>query len=204
MAEEKKPGKSMAEKIKERELDREEDDYSDLEESQPAPIVITTVKTPMSVYGIGPVFGLIAIVLTIAAVLLRNKWIFASGIPDSQVLRYIYMGLGGVAILIGLVIYWKAVFGIRIDDYINSNRLCKGGIYAWTRNPIYAAILFVCTGALFISGNVYMYAIPIVLWILLTYLLKNTEERDMFQRFGQDYLDYVAVTNRVLPKPPKK
>ena len=204
MAEEKKPGKSMAEKIKERELDREEDDYSDLEEGQLAPIVTTTAKTPMSVYGIGPVFGLIAILLTVGAILLRNKWIFKSGIPDSQTLRYIYMGLGGVVILIGLVIYWKAVFGIRIDDYINTGRLCKGGIYAWTRNPIYAAILFICTGALFISGNVYMYALPIVLWILLTLLLKNTEERDMFKRFGQDYLDYAAVTNRVLPKPPKK
>jgi len=204
MADEKKPGKSMAEKIKERELDREEDDYSDLEEGQLAPIVTTNVKLPMSVYGIGPVFGLIAIALTVGAILLRKKWIFTSGIPDSQALRYIYIGLGCVVILIGLVMYWKAVFGIRIDDYINSNRLCKEGIYAWTRNPIYAAILFVCTGALFISGNVYMYALPVVLWILLTILLKKTEEIDMFKRFGQDYLDYSVVTNRVLPKPPKK
>ena len=158
----------------------------------------------MSTYGIGPVFGLIAIVLTIAGILLRKKWIFESGIPDSSVLKYSYLGLGVVLILIGLFIYWKAVFGIRIDNYLNAGKLCTGGIYAWTRNPIYAAILFVCTGALFISGNVYMYVIPILLWILLTVMLKKTEEKELFKRFGQEFLDYMVNVNRILPKPPAK
>ncbi|MBR0146639.1 MAG: isoprenylcysteine carboxylmethyltransferase family protein [Eubacterium sp.] len=202
--EKKRPGRSMADRIKERENDREEDDYSDLEEGQLAPIVTKAVKTPMSTYGVGPLFGLIAIALTIAGIVFRDKWIFKSGIPDNQVLKYGYLGFGVVLILAGLVLYWKAVFGIRIDDYIGSGKLCTDGIYAWTRNPIYAGILFVCTGALFISGNVYMYAIPILLWILLTVLLKKTEEPDMFQRFGQEYGDYYANVNRVLPKPPHK
>ena len=204
MSEDKKRRRSMADMIKEREFDREEDDYSDLEEGQLAPIVVKNVKVPMSTYGIGPVFGLIAIVLTIAGIIFRDKWIFKSGIPDSDGLKYTYMGLGIVLILIGLVLYWKAVFGIKVDNYIASGKLCTEGIYAWTRNPIYAGILFVCTGALFISGNVYMYAIPIVLWIVLTVLLKKTEERDMFQRFGQEFADYYATTNRILPKPPSR
>lgn len=204
MSEEIKKAKSMADRIKEREHDREEDDYSDLEEGQLKPIVTKTLKTPMSVYGIGPVFGLIALVLTAAGIFFRNRWIFSSGIPDNQVLKYSYLGAGVLLILIGLVIYWKAVFGIRIDDYIASQKLCTEGIYGWTRNPIYAAILFACTGALFISGNVYMYAIPVVLWILLTLLLKKTEEPDLFKRFGQEFADYYATVNRVLPKPPAK
>ena len=194
MSEEKKK-KSMADRIKERESDREEDDYSDIENDELAPIIAKDIKVPLSTYGIGPVFGLI---------LLRKKWIFESGIPDSAVLKYSYLGLGVVLILIGLFIYWKAVFGIRIDDYLNAGKLCTGGIYAWTRNPIYAAILFVCTGALFISGNVYMYVIPILLWILLTVMLKKTEEKELFKRFGQEFLDYMVNVNRILPKPPAK
>ena len=204
MSEEIKKAKNMADRIKERGNDREEDDYSDLEEGQLAPIVVKEIKTPMSTWGIGPVFGLIAIALTVAAILLRDKWIFDSGIPESDALRYTYIGIGCVLILAGLVIYWKAVFGSRIDDYIKTGRLCTEGIYAWVRNPIYTAILFACTGALFISGNTYMYFIPILLWIILTILLKKTEERDMFQRFDQEYLDYMSTVNRVIPKPPAK
>ncbi len=49
-----------------------------------------------------------------------------------------------------------------------------------------------------------MYAIPILLWILLTILLKKTEEPDLFQRFGQEYGEYYTKVNRVLPKPPSK
>ena len=180
------------------------DDFSDLEADQLSPIVATDVKVPMSTYGIGPVFGLIAIALTVAGVLLRDKWIFKSGIPDSNIWKYSYLGLGILVILVGLLIYWRAVFGIKIDNFINSGKLCTTGIYAWTRNPIYAAIIFVSAGALFISGNVYMYVIPILLWALLTVLLKKTEERDMLKRFGQEYLDYMVKVNRILPKPPAK
>ena len=93
----------MADRIKERGNDREEDDYSDLEEGQLAPIVVKEIKTPMSTWGIGPVFGLIAIALTVAAILLRDKWIFDSGIPESDALRYTYIGIGCVLILAGLV-----------------------------------------------------------------------------------------------------
>ena len=203
MSEEKK-SRSITDRIKDREHDREEDDYSDIENDELAPIVATDIKVPMSTYGIGPVFGLIAIALTVFGIVFRDKWIFKTGIPDNQVLKYAYLGLGVLLILVGLVIYWKAVFGIKIDNYINSGKLCTTGIYAWTRNPIYAAILFVCTGALFISGNVYMYAIPILIWLILTFLMKKTEERDMFKRFGQEYLDYMVKVNRVLPKPPAK
>lgn len=184
--------------------EKKADDFSDLEEGQLAPIVATDVKVPMSTYGIGPIFGLVAIVLTVAGILLRDKWIFKSGIPDSDIWKYSYLGLGVLLILLGLFIYWKAVFGIKIDNYINSGKLCTEGIYAWTRNPIYAAIIFVSAGSLFISGNVYMYVIPILLWAFLTFLLKKTEERDMLKRFSQEYLDYMDQVNRILPKPPAK
>ena len=49
-----------------------------------------------------------------------------------------------------------------------------------------------------------MYFIPILLWIILTLLLKNTEERELFRRFDQEFADYVAKVNRVFPKPPAK
>ena len=158
----------------------------------------------MSSFGIGPVFGIITVLLTAFGLFFRNRWIFSSGIPDSNVLKYIYIGLGAVAILIGGKLFLDAQFTERIGDYISSNKLCTTGVYAWTRNPIYAGILLVATGILFISGNVYMYFIPILLWAILTLLLKKTEEPVLIGRFDQDYIDYMAKVNRVLPKPPAK
>ncbi len=168
------------------------------------PIVAKEVVMPMSSYGIGPVFTLIAVALTVLGIFFRNRWIFSSGIPTSNVLRYTYIGLGVVLILAGGKILLDALFTSRINDYIRANKLCTEGVYAWMRNPIYTAILFICTGALFISGNVYMYLIPLLLWGILTLLLKKTEEPLLVKRFGQDYTDYMASVNRIFPKPPKK
>jgi len=168
------------------------------------PIVAKNVVLPMSSVGIGPVFFIIAALFTAFGIVFRNRWIFKSGIPDSNVLKYVYIGLGVVAILIGGKLILDAQFTERIGDYIASNKLCTTGVYAWTRNPIYSGILFFVTGILFISGNVYMYFIPILLWAILTLLLKKTEEPVLIGRFDQDYIDYMAKVNRILPKPPAK
>ena len=177
---------------------------ADPEGNELPPIVATEVKMPMSVFGIGPVFGIIAVLLTAFGIIFRKRWIFASGIPSSNIMRYTYIGVGILIAVIGLIMWLDAVFTVRVDDYIRANKLCTKGVYGWTRNPIYAGILFICTGALFISGNVYMYFIPILLWIILTILLKKTEEPELIKRFGLEYTDYLVSVNRVLPKPPKK
>ena len=181
-----------------------DNEFEDLEGDDLQPIVATKIKKPMSSFGIGPLFGLISIGLTVLAILLRDKWIFESGVPSNKILRYIYLGLGIALAVIAFFIYINALFNSRIGAHIKAGKLCKEGIYGWTRHPVYTAILLACTGALFISGNVYMYAIPIILWILLTILLKKTEEPDLFKRFGQEYADYYATVNRVLPKPPAR
>jgi len=183
---------------------KEKQDFADLEENSLPPIVTKNVVLPMSQFGIGPVYGLIVIALTAFGLFFRKRWIFESGIPSSDVLKYIYIGFGVLLILIGGKLFLDAQFTERIGDHIDQNKLCTTGVYAWTRNPIYAALLFISTGILFISGNVYMYFIPILLWIILTLLLKNTEERELFRRFDQEFADYVAKVNRVFPKPPAK
>jgi len=182
----------------------EGDDFSDINGDSLAPIVAKDIILPMSSYGIGPVFCGIAVFLTAFGIFFRQRWIFSSGVPSSKILRYTYLGLGILLIIAGGLMWLDAVFTARVDDYIKANKLCTKGIYGWTRNPIYAGILFICTGALFISGNVYMYVIPILLWVLLTILLKKTEEPELISRFKLDYTDYMVSVNRILPKPPKK
>ena len=159
--------------------------------------VVKTETTPLPVYGVGPVFGAIAFVATVLGVVFGQSKALKHGISDFFRIPYLCVG---VLLIIGAVFMWsKAYVDVNISDYIRKGNLATTGIYSLTRNPIYAAILFISTGVIFISGNVFMYAIPIFLWGILTVLLQNTEEVLLEQRFGKEYLNYKARVNRILP-----
>ena len=78
-------------------------------------------------------------------------------------------------------------------------KLVTSGIYSKTRNPIYAGVLLICTAALFISGNAFMYLLPIAYWIFLTRLMQITEEPLLRVKFGEEYEAYFKKTYRFIP-----
>ena len=41
--------------------------------------------------------------------------------------------------------------------------------------------------------------LPILFYILLTILIKNTEEKWLLDKFGADYIEYCKHVNRVIP-----
>ena len=166
------------------------------DEYESSKVVKSSVK-PLPTYGAGPVFGAVTIILTILGIVFGHVGPLKNGV--SSTFRIPYIVFGAALICIALMIWTRAIFDVRIDDYINSGRLATKGVYSLTRNPIYAAILFICTGALFISGNVYMYVLPILFWVFLTVLLQKTEEVWLLARFGDEYRDYMRKVNRVIP-----
>ena len=148
-------------------------------------------------YGIGPVYGGIVLALTVAAAVCRNLPVFASGRISS--LRIPLLVIGILLILLGIFMWTHANFISKIEDGINNCRLVTTGIYAWVRNPIYSAIMIACTGVIFIVGNVYFLILPFFFWGLMTVLLKATEEKWLFEIFGQEYEDYCKHVNRCIP-----
>lgn len=159
--------------------------------------VVKVAAKPLPTYGAGPVFGAVAIGLTVLGIIFGHVGPLKGGV--SSTLRIPYIVIGAILIIAGFVMWKKAVFDTRIDDYLSSGKLATTGIYAYTRNPIYTAILFACTGALFISGNVYMYVLPIIFWAFLTILLQKTEEPLLLARFGDEFKKYMNRVNRVIP-----
>lgn len=67
------------------------------------------------------------------------------------------------------------------------------------RNPIYTAFMFFCTGALFISGNIFFLPLFFFYWILMTVLMKNTEEKWLLELYGIEYANYCKKVNRCIP-----
>ena len=95
---------------------------------------------------------------------------------------------------------WISAITISKIDYgIKNNKLVTTGIYAYVRNPIYSAFLFICTGIILFENNLYLLILPIFYWFFLTVLMKKTEEKWLINMYGKEYEDYCRKVNRCIP-----
>ena len=179
------------------------EDFSDLEGSMTESFVVTK-KEHLPKHGPGPLFFGITFAVTVAAVIVGHINPISQGIASFKWLRYSYIGLGSIILLVALKFFIDAVVNAKIFENVENNQLVTTGVYAITRNPICFAIIALNTGILFISGNTYMYILPILYWLFITYLLKRTEEVWLLEKYGKKYLFYMDHVNRVIPNPWKK
>ena len=149
----------------------------------------------LPLYGIGPVYGGVVIALT-AAGCAAGQFIPFGKLPKLQLPLVI---LGILLILYGASLWVRAVIVARLDDSIKENRLVTDGIYAHVRNPIYSAIMFACTGALCIAGNLLFLPLFFVFWGLMTVMMKKTEEQWLSEQFKESYANYCSCVNRCIP-----
>ena len=212
---EEKPEEADKEKVEDSEPDSPQSESSDssgepgeltdedLESSYNETISITA-KEPLPKYGKCFAFVPIACGTTLLAVILGHIPPINMGIPSNSTIRYIYIGFGCLLAVLALLLIVNAIAEAHIYENIQMGKLVTTGVYSKTRNPIYAGVIFGCTGILFISGNAFMYVLPIIYWFLLTYMLINTEEVILRRRFGQDYKEYMQKTNRIAPIPKRE
>lgn len=159
-------------------------------------------KNHLPSYGPGPVFGGVVIALTVAAMLCRNLPVFQCG--NIAALRIPLIVIGIILILFAVFLWLYAVVITKIDDGILHNHLVTTGAYALVRNPIYSAILILCTGVLMIGGNVLFLILPFLYRAFLTVLIKHTEEKWLSELYGEEYKEYCKKVNRCIPWFPKK
>ena len=154
-------------------------------------------KNTLPVFGVGPIYAVSCIILTVLGLYLKKKGFLDSG--ELTALKQSAMVIGGLLIFIGVAVWIYAVLIQRISKEISSGHLVTIGIYSIVRNPIYLAFLCVCTGILITAHNVYLLIFPVVLYIFLTVLMKQTEEKWLLEKFGTEYVEYCKHVNRVIP-----
>lgn len=152
-------------------------------------------KEHLPIYGVGPIYGAGIIIITVIGIALSCMGVLS--IWQFTALKFPFIIAGILIATEGLLVWLKAAS--RIDKYIVSNQLCTEGIYAFVRNPCYSGIMLICTGALFMANNLYLLVLPFIYWISMTILLKNTEEKWLYELYGQEYLDYCQKVNRCIP-----
>ncbi|MGO5092643.1 methyltransferase family protein [Clostridium sp. LCP25S3_F10] len=152
-------------------------------------------KKHLPIYGVGPIYGFSIIVLTIVGIVMSCFEIINYGKFVENKIPFFIIGI--LILAYGFSVWFRGAF--KIDKYITANQLCTEGIYAIVRNPCYSGIMLMCTGAIFIANNVFLLILPFLYWIFMTLLIKNTEEKWLYNIYGKEYLDYCKKVNRCIP-----
>jgi protein-S-isoprenylcysteine O-methyltransferase Ste14 len=110
-------------------------------------------------------------------------------------------GWGIIATAIIVFLPALARFAISKNTLITvkpARSLQTGGIYAYTRNPMYLGLLLLYTGIAALIGDWWVFImIPFVVFIITQFVIRN-EERYLQNRFNEEYLTYKNKVRRWL------
>ena len=154
-------------------------------------------KGHLPILGVGPLYVVTIILMTIISITLSATGIIP--VITFTNMRWIFILIGILCFVIGITLWLKAVIIDRLDTHIIKNELVTTGVYAYVRNPVYSAFMFVCTGVLLIYGNLVLLVLPIIYWGFMTVLMKLTEEKWLEDLYGKEYVQYRQRVNRCIP-----
>ena len=154
-------------------------------------------KGHLPILGVGPLYVVTIILMTIISITLSATGIIP--VITFANFQWIFILIGILCFIIGITLWLKAFIIDRLDAHIIKNELVTTGVYAYVRNPVYSAFMFVCTGVLLIYGNLVLLVLPIIYWGFMTVLMKLTEEKWLEDLYGKEYVQYRQRVNRCIP-----
>ena len=107
--------------------------------------------------------------------------------------------VGGFCVALGLTMMYRVVFILKQPTNLCSDKLLHTGIYAWVRHPLYSSVLIIASGVLFLTANYLALLIPMLLWLFMSLLMRESEEKVYREKFGIAYEKYCKRVNRCLP-----
>ena len=154
-------------------------------------------KEHLPLLGVGPIINGVQVVITIIGIILSYQGYFVFWEFELLNIPLKIIGLG--LVVFGIYLNYSAKRKSRLFDMVTENKLITTGVYGIVRNPVYSAVLLVCTGAIFIVNNVVLFIVPFICWIYITVFLILTEEKWLVERYGQEYEEYCKKVNRCIP-----
>ena len=134
------------------------------------------------------------------AYLIAPRWMAWASVPLPSAARWIGVGFGVVAG--GLLIWTFRSLGRNITDTVVTRRdatLVTHGPYRWVRHPFYLAFALAVIGNSLVTANGYL-AVTGMGAFLVIVARTSIEERNLVERFGDDYKRYMRTTGRYLPR----
>ena len=69
----------------------------------------------------------------------------------------------------------------------------------WNRASMYSGWWFFIFGVSLMWHNVFLLVTPVINWLILKIVLINTEEKWLFNLYGDEYAEYKKHVNRLIP-----
>jgi protein-S-isoprenylcysteine O-methyltransferase Ste14 len=120
-----------------------------------------------------------------------------TGLPPAlAALGYVFVAAGIAIALIVAGVFKRA--NTAIEPWKPTTSLVTDGLYAWSRNPIYAGFCLFNLGVGIAANNLWIVlSIFAGAWLVYKVAIEK-EERYLEREFGQEYLDYKTRVRRWL------
>jgi protein-S-isoprenylcysteine O-methyltransferase Ste14 len=109
----------------------------------------------------------------------------------------IWFPIGLVIFLVGLAIIMIAIINFATTPM---NELVTRGVYRYSRNPGYAALVLIYFGVSIASAS-WIFLLVTIMWAVLHSVAVKDEERDCLERYGLAYREYMNRTPKWIGMP---
>lgn len=122
-------------------------------------------------------------------------------IPLASILEPPYSYVGVIPLVVGITICATAArmfdrAGTPIRPFERSTVLVTGGLYRYTRNPMYLGLTLILLGVWFLLGTAgALLPIAVFIWIIQEGFIRG-EERFLDAIFGEEYRGYKSRVRR--------
>jgi protein-S-isoprenylcysteine O-methyltransferase Ste14 len=124
-------------------------------------------------------------------------------LPVAQLVHYPWTLLGLIPVVIGFLIGMAGSVkfrqvGTTIVPGQVSSTLVTGGVFGFSRNPIYLGMLLALAGIWLLLGSLSPVVMVPLFWLALNQTIIPLEERMLTERFGDEYRAYQRRVRRWL------
>ena len=151
----------------------------------------------MPTYGVGPYLS-VSILTTNLTGWLLSQSVLQSGLLKGGFKDLFYL-IGITLMFVAWRIQWLSGVKSGVIMSVQSNELKTTGIYARTRNPIYFSWWLCSIGAILCLHNVWLLLLIPIQWVILTVVIRITDEKWLYELHGEAYKDYCERVNRWIP-----
>lgn len=122
-------------------------------------------------------------------------------IPIRVIPSVLQQPVGGVLMSLGLVIALLSVATLYragtspLHERPTTN-VVPGGVFNWSRNPIYVGMTLICVGLAFFFDRAWIIAGTVPAVLVIHFIVIAREEAFLEAKFGQAYLDYKRQVRR--------
>jgi protein-S-isoprenylcysteine O-methyltransferase Ste14 len=133
--------------------------------------------------------------ILLLAILNVPVW-FVEPLAWNQVISWLFLLASIIFAVWGFILL--RMIGKPKGDFENTTRLVETGLYRFIRHPLYSSLLFLGTGTFFKDISILTAVLAFVNLIALIATAK-TEEKEMIEKFGEEYINYMKKTKMFVP-----